>query len=928
MKRFLLLFALVSAASAQVLPPPFEATGNETTAGVTGSTFVSPRRLKDFATSQLVKQSQIGVANGVAGLDSTAKVPVAQLPSTAPGTAVWGGISGTLSNQSDLNQKLGSINVTRNVFSLLQEARTRTVRIYYGGTSIENFDTAGVRSWLEALKRQYGDAGESFFNPAQIAGGSTGSNGTGNYQGWLQQYYGGLGFVRMRGANGASPMTFSLPRCTTVVVRYSTETNGMDFTVAVDGGTAQTIHSNGAQSYNNELVISGLALGPHTLVVNPPASGGGYAYWEGYSTHTGETGIGVIDATLGGSSFDNMFAGGYSTPSPYGAAPIQPATQFAGPASYMLAPSTYCKPDIVIFAWCVNDAGNATAMSLNYQPGLDYLVAQTKANGQQLILIVEAGGHYDIPTDSGRTKFLAIHDLMMSYAQQQHVTVIDWDDMLKPSANSTLSDWQTWTTRWYNATLTAISPSPSYSSGDNIHPRWIGYEPLVQKLHELSATPSIGYVGNHEYQMIVDRRVAITPVVGQLAANRLAVGAGMGLFKDITDTLGRPQVVRCIGTSLNGLGYPYNSEPLWISDTMANLDQGGSPLNTQIAASGTSDKYGKYVTLSASGYYSNCPGLQSGNQFTITAIIDPTVPLRMDGNNAGNNHLLVAYCGDVNYGRAAPWGAFSPSTGFQSRPVVVHMTYVAEDSGPYIVLSGKFYGFYITPTTFPVIAPRTVAQVAAAAISPAIVKNYFRTMAIADLLSATAVVGTSGAATAAQGVQMLGLYTGGNANSSVLGKSYYLSPSNVGSGAGNGINWTVPIEFTAKISMINNTTNGIFRCCFKGWYSGIGAPTDRSIGVEIRNTRIWLMVHNGTSIAYVDSTVDVVQYRNYALTVADDGAGNVTLWVNGTQMATSAAGPHTIGNNNDNVLQAESLNGVDAATYYFEIDRYVHVIGG
>lgn len=46
----------------------------------------------------------IGLANGIAQLDATGKVPVGQLPA---GTAAWGSLTGTLSDQTDLNTALG-----------------------------------------------------------------------------------------------------------------------------------------------------------------------------------------------------------------------------------------------------------------------------------------------------------------------------------------------------------------------------------------------------------------------------------------------------------------------------------------------------------------------------------------------------------------------------------------------------------------------------------------------------------------------------------------------------------------------------------------------------------------------------------------------------------------------------------------------------
>ena len=53
-----------------------------------------------------ISQSEKGAANGVATLDSTGKVPVAQIPSGGGGSTAWGTITGTLSSQTDLQTAL------------------------------------------------------------------------------------------------------------------------------------------------------------------------------------------------------------------------------------------------------------------------------------------------------------------------------------------------------------------------------------------------------------------------------------------------------------------------------------------------------------------------------------------------------------------------------------------------------------------------------------------------------------------------------------------------------------------------------------------------------------------------------------------------------------------------------------------------------
>ena len=54
---------------------------------------------------------------------------------------------------------------------------------------------------------------------------------------------------------------------------------------------------------------------------------------------------------------------------------------------------------------------------------------------------------------------------------------------------------------------------------------------------------------------------------------------------------------------------------------------------------------------------------------------------------------------------------------------------------------------------------------------------------------------------------------------------------------------------------------------------------------------VTLTVHNGTALTDVATTVAVAEAAGINWVIYSDGTGNVTLYINGTQAATTTAGP-------------------------------------
>jgi hypothetical protein len=124
--------------------------------------------------------------------------------------------------------------------------------------------------------------------------------------------------------------------------------------------------------------------------------------------------------------------------------------------------------------------------------------------------------------------------------------------------------------------------------------------------------------------------------------------------------------------------------------------------------------------------------------------------------------------------------------------------------------------------------------------------------------------------------------------------------------------------------------NGIFRAVLGPYVSSVVAGgtalASRGISVELRGTSsaIWLVVHDGTTRTEVDST------QTYSapcdLLVDSDGAGNVKLFRDGTQIASTSGGP-TAATPAAGSVRYEVTNGGSAARYAFFVS-FIRVLVG
>ena len=170
-----------------------------------------------------------------------------------------------------------------------------------------------------------------------------------------------------------------------------------------------------------------------------------------------------------------------------------------------------------------------------------------------------------------------------------------------------------------------------------------------------------------------------------------------------------------------------------------------------------------------------------------------------------------------------------------------------------------------------------------------------------------------------------------NSSASLYWNSQTMSASN---DAGSP-NWARPIAMFARVYRQACPANGVFRYLF-GLLSNSGFAyetlNNRGIGFEIRQARIWVIAHNGTSLTQFDTGIDSVT-TDYSGSGTDvflrsDGSGNVTINVSvagaAVQSATTTGGPTTQGNSAQRAtVYAALTNGASASQAWFFFTPHV-----
>jgi len=112
------------------------------------------------------------------------------------------------------------------------------------------------------------------------------------------------------------------------------------------------------------------------------------------------------------------------------------------------------------------------------------------------------------------------------------------------------------------------------------------------------------------------------------------------------------------------------------------------------------------------------------------------------------------------------------------------------------------------------------------------------------------------------------------------------------------INFNLKTYLSGRAGSFSLLTDGTFNQAF--WYGkvegdALGALTRRGFGWAWNGGTgsrfVNLVVHNGTTLTTVASSFAITQEVAFDWDLYSDGAGNVTLYINGSQVATSSAGP-------------------------------------
>lgn len=131
-------------------------------------------------------------------------------------------------------------------------------------------------------------------------------------------------------------------------------------------------------------------------------------------------------------------------------------------------------------------------------------------------------------------------------------------------------------------------------------------------------------------------------------------------------------------------------------------------------------------------------------------------------------------------------------------------------------------------------------------------------------------------------------------------------------GTSNGFIWSKRFEarFRFGIRTVGTDANTVSRVTFgKVTGSTTGDLANMGVGIkQVANGVLQLMVHNGTTLTSVNSSLTPTANSWYDIAIISDGSGNVTLYNNDSSIATTALGPTGNAGTNQHYVTVEAEN--------------------
>ena len=128
----------------------------------------------------------------------------------------------------------------------------------------------------------------------------------------------------------------------------------------------------------------------------------------------------------------------------------------------------------------------------------------------------------------------------------------------------------------------------------------------------------------------------------------------------------------------------------------------------------------------------------------------------------------------------------------------------------------------------------------------------------------------------------------------------------------SGFDFSKRVSFGVRVArnVTSPDTNSVFRYSIgKSSVTDASDLSARGLMIKVAGTgALQLLVHNGTTLTTTTSSYTPTNGVGYDVLVVSDGSGNVTLYVNGSSVATSTGGPTSAGSTNANVLMFEIQN--------------------